>query len=181
MCTDDAARRELDAPIEREKASCACFDAEYGPTAIMPAIETTFTTCEPSPRPRQERERRPDRAEVVDAQDALDRLGCRVEVVAARADAGVVHEQVDARVPREHARRSRVDGLAVGDVALLVLVGRRRTTREADDERPASLQRTHELGADARARAGDDRYLQILICRAAAALWPAASVTIATR
>src|SRR5665213_1976107 len=37
--------------IERENPSCACFDAEYGPTATVPATETTFTTCEPCPSP----------------------------------------------------------------------------------------------------------------------------------
>ena len=37
--------------IERENASCACFDAEYGPTATVPATETTLTMCEPLPSP----------------------------------------------------------------------------------------------------------------------------------
>ena len=48
-------------------------------------------------------------------------------------DAGVVDEQVDARVALEDARGGGVDRCAVGDVALLVLVGgRRRAAREAD-------------------------------------------------
>ena len=40
--------REAEAPLatEREKASCACFEAEYGPTATVPATETTFTRCD---------------------------------------------------------------------------------------------------------------------------------------
>ena len=41
--------------IERENASCACFVAEYGPTATVPATETMFTTCEPGAEARQER------------------------------------------------------------------------------------------------------------------------------
>src|SRR5579875_2097073 len=36
---------------EREKASWACFEAEYGPTANVPATEATVTTFEPSPSP----------------------------------------------------------------------------------------------------------------------------------
>ena len=34
---------------DREKASCACFDAEYGPTATVPATETTLTRCDGAP------------------------------------------------------------------------------------------------------------------------------------
>src|SRR4051812_44337927 len=37
--------------IDRENASWACFDAEYGPPATVPATETMFTTCDPWPRP----------------------------------------------------------------------------------------------------------------------------------
>ena len=95
-------------------------------------------------------------------------------------DAGVVDEQVDARVALEDARRGRLDGLAVGDVARLVLVRRRRRPREADDERAPALQRLHELGADPGRGAGDDGYLQILIVRADAAVLPPASVSVAT-
>jgi hypothetical protein len=35
---------------ERENASCACFEAAYGPAgakATVPATETTVTTCAP--------------------------------------------------------------------------------------------------------------------------------------
>jgi hypothetical protein len=84
-------------------------------------------------------------------------------------------------VPLEHARGGRFDGRAVCDVALLVLVGLRRRPRQSDDERVPRTERTHEFGADARRCAGDDRYLQTLITRPAAALRPAASVTVATR
>ncbi len=34
---------------EREKASCACLEAEYGPIATVPATETMFTTCDGAP------------------------------------------------------------------------------------------------------------------------------------
>ena len=50
VCTEIPFRPSSTA-IEREKASCACFEAEYGPTATSPAIETTLTRCEPAPRP----------------------------------------------------------------------------------------------------------------------------------
>ena len=36
---------------ERENASWACLEAEYGPTATSPATETTLTRCEPAPSP----------------------------------------------------------------------------------------------------------------------------------
>src|SRR4051812_38401741 len=50
VCTETP-RAASSTATEREKASCACFDAEYGPTATVPATETTLTTCEPAPRP----------------------------------------------------------------------------------------------------------------------------------
>jgi hypothetical protein len=81
----------------------------------------------------------------------------------------------------EHAGGRSADGLAIGDVAGLVLVRCRGAAREPDDERPACLQGAHELRADAGARPGDDRYRQILSVRPAAALFPDASVRVATR
>ena len=84
-------------------------------------------------------------------------------------------------MPLEHARGDRVDGRAVGDVALLVLVGARRAAREADDVRAARLQRTYQLRPDARARTRDDRYLQTRTVRPAVARCPAASTTVAIR
>ena len=47
VCTWIPSGRSV-AASERENASCACFDAAYGPAganAIVPATETTFTTC----------------------------------------------------------------------------------------------------------------------------------------
>ena len=52
-------------------------------------------------------------------------------------------------MPREHARRSSIDSLAVGDIAFLVLVGRRRGAREPDRMPTARLQGPDEFGADA--------------------------------
>ena len=70
---------------------------------------------------------------------------------------GVVDEQVDPRVALEHARGHRLDRLAVGDVARLVLVARPRpAAREADDVPPARAQRAAELGADAGGGSRDD-------------------------
>src|SRR5439155_140235 len=48
-------------PIVRENASCACFDAVYGPdgpAAIVPATETTLTTSEGAPASRAGRNAR---------------------------------------------------------------------------------------------------------------------------
>ena len=80
----------------------------------------------------------------------------------------------------EHARRNSLNRRAVGDVAFLVLVSLRRPPREADNERSARTERTHQLSANARRSAGDDRYLQTLSTRPAAAWWPTASVTVAS-
>jgi hypothetical protein len=47
VCTRIPSGRRV-AESEREKASCACFAAAYGPAganAMVPATETTFTTC----------------------------------------------------------------------------------------------------------------------------------------
>ena len=46
----DAARGELDRQRARER-ELACFDAEYGPPATVPATETMLTMCEPRPSP----------------------------------------------------------------------------------------------------------------------------------
>jgi hypothetical protein len=131
---------------------------------------------------RQEGERRPDRAKVVDVDHELDPLGVAVEVVRAAGDACVVDEQIDARVALEDTCRSRFDGGTVADVARLVLICRRRRPREADYERASALERLHDLGPDARRGAGEYGYLgylQILILRAEAAVLPAASVSVA--
>jgi len=82
-------------------------------------------------------------------------------------------------VPFEDAGRRREDGVAVGDVAQLVLVGGRRRAREPDDVRPALLEERDDGGADARRRAGDRGYLQIETVSAAVAVRPAASTTVA--
>jgi alanine racemase len=61
---DEQAKREGEAtPLRearrldeaREHADCACFDAAYGPpfAATAPAIDTMFTTADPSPSPRK--------------------------------------------------------------------------------------------------------------------------------
>ena len=84
-------------------------------------------------------------------------------------------------MPFEHARRDRLDGEAVCDVALLVLVRVRGAARQSHDVPAGRLQAAHELGADARARARDDRYAQTLIARTAVAARPLVSKTVADR
>ena len=76
--------------------------------------------------------------------------------------------------------RGRLDGLAVGDVAQLVLVCTRLRPRDPDHECAPALKRLHDLGSDPGRGAGDYRYLQILILRADAAVLPPASVSVAT-
>ena len=166
---------------ERESASCACFDAEYGPPATVPATDDDRDQVRAATERREEREHRPERAEVVDADHLFDPLRIAVEELRARAEAGVAHEQVDRRVALEDARRDRIDSRAVGDVALLVLVGLRGAPREADDAPAVRPQAAHELGADPRARTRDDRYAQTLIARTAVAARPFVSRTVADR
>jgi hypothetical protein len=74
----------------------------------------------------EERARRPHRAEVVDAHRPLDRVRVVAEEARPRADAGVVDEQLDVRVPGEDPRGRGVDLVPLRDVARLVLVGLRR-------------------------------------------------------
>ena len=166
---------------ERENASCACFDAEYGPTATVPATETTLTTCEPAAEPGQERERRPDRAEVVDADHLLDPLGlARRGSRRARATPALLTSRSICGCRSSTRAAAASTDCAVGDVALLVLVGLRRPAGEPDDERAARLQ----LRGRARRRCPDDAPVTTATCRRgaarpAAALRPAASTTVA--
>jgi len=111
----------------------------------------------------------------------LDSLGTGAEERAARGDAGVADEEVDAGMTLEHALRRGLDGLAVADVAFLVLVSLRAPSGQADHEHAPLLQGTRELGADPGRRAGDDRYLQTRTLRPAVAAWPAASTSFAAR
>ncbi len=153
---------------DRENASCACFDAAYGPAganATVPATETTVTTCEPACRPCLERAGAPDRAEVVRPQHLLDPIGVEVHEVAATRDARVQDEEVDpAAVPLEHRRGHRLDLSAVADVAELVLAAERLGERlepllAARDEHavpPGLRERPRGRLADAARRTGDD-------------------------
>jgi hypothetical protein len=83
-------------------------------------------------------------------------------------------------MPLENARSDRFDRGTIRDVAVLVLVGRRRPTRQADDARAARLQRTYELCPDPRRRAGDYRYPQTRTVRLAAEVRPRASMSVAS-
>ena len=71
---------------------------------------------------------------------------------------GVVDEQVDPRVPLEHARGDGRDRRAVGDVALLVLVARPGAGRRESPTtcQPARRERAAQLGADAGRGSRDD-------------------------
>ena len=63
----------------------------------------------------------PDSAEVVHAHDFLDRGRLAVDEGRPARDACIVDEQVDARMPLEHASRDGIDHPAIGDVADLEL------------------------------------------------------------
>ena len=143
---------------ERENASCACFEAEYGPSADEAGDRDDVDDVRAGAETGQERQRCPHGSQVVDGDDLLDPVGLGGEIAAARGEARVVDEQIDVRVPLEHTGRDGLDCGAVCDVALLVLVRLRRRAREADHVRASLLQRAHELGTDAGGRAGDDCY-----------------------
>ena len=122
------------------------------------------------------------------------RSGLEREEAATAGDAGVVHEQVDARMALEDGRGRPVDLLPIGDVAELELAaelererlepllppGDEHAVPAARDELPRGCL------ADAARRAGDDGrlharrpYLQTRTTRWASAWRPFASVTMA--
>src|SRR5207244_3470901 len=70
---------------------------------------------------REEGEQAPDGTEVVRPRHALDLLRPDLEEAAAARDAGVVHEQVDCRMPLANTGGDALDVLAVGHVARLGL------------------------------------------------------------
>ena len=72
-------------------------------------------------QPGQKRARAPDAAEVVDGEHALDEIEVGFHKGVPRRHAGVVDEQMDRGMPREHARGGRLDRRAVADVAQLDL------------------------------------------------------------
>ena len=97
VCTDDPARRELDGDRARERELCV-LRRRVRPDGHGACDGDDVDDVRAPAEPGQERERRPDRAEVVDVDHLLDPLRLCVEVAVARADAGVVHQQVDVRV-----------------------------------------------------------------------------------
>ena len=106
---------------EREKASCACFEAAYGP-----GRRADHDACDRDDvhdvrrraalEEREERAEAPDAAQVVHACHLLDPLGRQLEVRAA-PDARVVHEEVHRVVPLADPARRSSTARAVADVA----------------------------------------------------------------
>ena len=155
---------------DRENASCACFEAVYGPlepAATVPATETTFTTSEgaAASSARQEGAQAPDAAEVVRARHLLDPLRREAQEAAAARDAGVVDEQRDAGVALHDRGGRPLDRLAVADVAELPLgaelLGERPqalfAARDQDAVPAAPAQGSRHRGPDPARAAGDDR------------------------
>ena len=153
----------------REKASWACFDAEYGPPTEWATVPRHRDDVDDVRRPRglergQERARRPDRAQVVDPDGPLDQLGLGAQEGRPAGDARPVDEQADRRMPADDPRGDRVDGLAVGDVAELPLgaqfVGRSAQAllpaREQDASPPARSEQARSRGADAARATGQN-------------------------
>src|SRR5581483_6586138 len=121
------------------------------------------------------------RTEVVGADRLLDPLRRRSQEASAARHPRVAHEEVDRRMPLQYARGGRLDGHAVGYVAVLVLVGVGCAPRQPDRAIPARSQLTDELGADPGRSARDDCYPQIRSVRAALAVRPDRSTTVTVR
>ena len=122
----------------RENASCACFEAAYGPaepTATVPATETTLTTSDGAAASSAGRKARRHQiaAEVVRPRHLLDPLGRRRAGSRPARDPRVVDEQADLRMALADGGREPLDGLAVADVARLPL------RAELLGERPQAL------------------------------------------
>ena len=92
-----------------------------GANATTPETDTTLTTCEPCLYLGLECSDAPDAAEIVRAQHGLDPFRLEREEGATAGYAGVVHEQVDARMALENGRGGPVDLFPIGDVAELEL------------------------------------------------------------
>src|SRR5205809_7663380 len=87
---------------------------------------------------RQEGPQAPDRAEIVRADELLDRLGLESEEAApAAGNAGVVDEQADCRVPLANGCGDPLDFGAVRDVADLIPRLPPRSRSRAAAPRPA--------------------------------------------
>ena len=122
-------RRASCAAVARENASCACFDAAYGPDggdgdgARDRDDVDDVATARAASRPGQERAQAPDAAEVVRRASPPRSASGRASKKLARAgDAGVVDEQLRSAGCRSSTRAAvALDRLAVGDVADLVL------------------------------------------------------------
>src|SRR5262249_11252605 len=135
----------------------------------------------------QERAQGPERAEVVRPDDELDPLGIAGQQIGAAGDSGAVDEQLHRRMAFADARRHRVDGLAVGQVAELVLaaelLGQEAQTilsaRQQNAEPVPGGELARERRADAARCAGQYGYLHTRTLRLAVAVRPAPSRAVA--
>ncbi len=135
-----AGQLDCDRAGERE---LGVLRGRVGPDRDEPGDRDDVDDVRALPEPGQEGAQAPDRPEVVRPDHRLDQLRRRGQVGVAAGDPGVVDEQVDARVPLEHARRGRLDRRPVADIAGLVLVGVGRVAAREPDDVPAVRREAH--------------------------------------
>src|SRR5439155_17579272 len=136
---------------------------------------------------RQKGQQAPDRAEVVDPDQLLDRLGSHVEKVPAPSDSRAVHEQADLRMPFAHRCSHPLDSLSVADVADFVLASdlvcrRLQAILPSPDQDAVPAPRgkpAGDRGPDPRRAAGDDGYRHTRTAREARVPPPRAATTTA--
>jgi hypothetical protein len=152
------------AAVAREKASCACLDAAYGPERNRARHRHHVDDVRAGAQAGQEGPQAPEAAQIVRLQDLLDSLRLQLEEASPAPDARTVDEHVDPRVPFEHARRRLLDCTPVGHVAELVLAAdlqrecaERVLAARQQDARVALLgQASSDRGSDSARAAGDD-------------------------
>ena len=159
VCTSTPVPRS-EARSERENATWAYFDAEYGAggrehdrAGGRRDRRDVGAPARPRrlPEPVEQAAGHPDAAEVVDDERPLDLVERGVDEAAANEDAGAVHEQVDRRMPLEDAGRRRGNRLAVGDVADLDLGLTPELRRRGAGARPRGARRARSASPGGRA------------------------------
>ena len=166
----DAARARSWAAVARENASCACFDAAYGPDCGNgDRARDRDDVDDVGGRSRfeagQERPQAPDAAEVVRPHHVLDPLRVAGEEVVAPREPALFTSRWMRGMTLEDACGTSSTACSIGDVADLELaadlLGERPQSvfaaREQHAVPPSLRERARELCTDAGGGAGDDR------------------------